>query len=442
MRDPEEFEEYVVARWVGLPPARTAADRLAGGAQDLMQVTLEKVFVAWPRIRRWRPPTPTYGGHGHLAVSTGRRARNRGSSAANPRQGSAPAEQVVLDHALLWPMVCALPPGNAPSSCCALRGPLRAGDRRGLGCTAGTVKSTAHEAMKRCAAASRHPVRGRSRAMGLDLDLPETCAGVPRSTRGRSRPSSIVTADAAGARAPYGAGRSGGVPRRDRGRPVVVDPFATDRSAAGAAAPGPPGRPTCRSARPPIPYCPGNRTLRGAGTGGRGVRRHHPSRRLRPCSRATASAARRRSAPLLDSRDWSSWYPALSNDGRWAAWVTAPPRAQAGLLLAVDLAGERVPRCPGPRARVGGRDRRPGTGLLRGLRARGRHGYDLRTGETIRVTGLPTTPGPRSGSSRRRLRHSPLDPRVDSSSVSRGSSAVSRQVTADGRFTQQHEVDT
>jgi len=151
MRDLQEFEQYVVARWVGF---HRLALLLAGSevaAQDLMQVTLEKVFVAWPKITTMASPD-AYVRRIMLnsLISTRRLARNRRevATAEPPDQGSDSAEQEVLDHALLWPMVCALP--TRQRAVIVLRYYEDLSEREiaaELGCTVGTVKSTAHDAM-------------------------------------------------------------------------------------------------------------------------------------------------------------------------------------------------------------------------------------------------------------------------------------------------------
>ena len=134
---------------------------------------------------------------------------------------------------------------------------------------------------------------------------------------------------------------------------------------------------------------------------------------------------------LLDSRDWSSWFPALSNDGRWVAWVTEAGAGQA-LLLGFDLeTGEQVAEEPWPTS----------GGFVQGIDDLGRVYFqdyareamlvhDLRTGDTLDVTGMPEHAGRSEFVS-----NDGFAVYVDGVGVVLGS------VTADGRFTQQHVVD-
>jgi hypothetical protein len=132
----------------------------------------------------------------------------------------------------------------------------------------------------------------------------------------------------------------------------------------------------------------------------------------------------------LDSRPWSSWMPALSHDGRWAAWVTAAGPGEA-LILGFDLkTGEQVAEEPWPTPE----------GFVQGIDDLGRVYfqdyaredmlmYDLRTGDTLDVTGLPEHAG-RS----KYVTDDGFAVYVDGVGVVRGS------VAADGRFTEQHVV--
>lgn len=184
--------------------------------------------------------------------------------------------------------------------------------------------------------------------------------------------------------------------------------------------------------KPTIPYCPGNRTIVGAGDpvaaacdvmidrGGSTLFLDRQGVNELKDSRLT----------LLDSRDWGSWWPALSNDGRWAAWVTEAEPDDA-LLLGFDLkTGEQVAEEPWPTP----------DGFVQGIDDLGRVYFqdyardgmlmhDLRTGDTFDVTGMPDLAG--------RSKFVTADGfgiYVDGVGVVQGS------VTADGRFTAQREV--
>lgn len=219
--------------------------------------------------------------------------------------------------------------------------------------------------------------------------------------------------------------------------PVIVDPFATEST--------PPTGEVDRVARvtdlpvgatPDIPYCPGDRTLRGAGDpvdAECDVFIHRGETTLF-LNRHGVNRLAGGELTLLDSRDWSSWYPALSLDGRWAAWVTETPEGpNAALLLAFDLqTGEQVAEVPWS----------TGEGWVAGIDDLGRvyfqdyargevDMHDLRTGETTGVTGLPD--------------HDPPSIKFVTSEgfgiYSDGEGVIRGSVSADGRFIQQHHVD-
>ncbi|HEX6149474.1 hypothetical protein [Nocardioides sp.] len=216
--------------------------------------------------------------------------------------------------------------------------------------------------------------------------------------------------------------------------PFVVRPFVTDSTA-----------PTDQldlprrvedlpaGAVPAIPYCPGDRTIRGAGDpieAACDILIHRGSTTLF-LDRHGVNVLKDGQLTLLDSRDWSSWLPALSHDGRWAAWVTGAGPGKA-VLLGFDLkTGEQVAEEPWPTPE----------GFVQGIDDLGRVYFqdyaredmlmhDLRTGDTLDVTGMPEHAG-RS----KYVTNDGFAVYVDGVGVVRGS------VTADGQFTQQHVVD-
>jgi hypothetical protein len=150
---------------------------------------------------------------------------------------------------------------------------------------------------------------------------------------------------------------------------------------------------------PAIPYCAGNRTIVGAGAPIRAecdvlIHRGPSTVQLDRHGVYLLADGQR---TLLDRRVWSSWFPAVSLDGRWAAWVTETPDHDA-LLLGFDLlTGEQVAEEPWP----------TGEGWVAGIDDLGRvyfqaygdagakvRAFDLRTGESFEVTGLPVHPSP------------------------------------------------
>lgn len=150
---------------------------------------------------------------------------------------------------------------------------------------------------------------------------------------------------------------------------------------------------------PAIPYCPGNGTIVGAGAPVQAecdVLIHRgPSTVYLDQHGVNLLADGQRT--LLDPRVWSSWFPAVSLDGRWAAWVTETPDHDA-LLLGFDLrTGDQIAEEPWPTSE----------GWVAGIDDLGRvyfqsygkaqddvRAFDLRTGESYQVTGVPFHPSP------------------------------------------------
>ena len=151
MRDEQGFEQYVAARWTAFHRLALLLTASESAAQDLVQVTLEKVYVAWPRISGLElPDAYVRRTMVNALVSTHRLARNRREvvTADPPERGAESREEDVLDHALLWPLVCALPTRQRAVIVLRYYEDLSEQDiADALGCAVGTVKSTAHDAM-------------------------------------------------------------------------------------------------------------------------------------------------------------------------------------------------------------------------------------------------------------------------------------------------------
>jgi RNA polymerase sigma-70 factor (sigma-E family) len=164
MRDLQAFEEYVLARWSTFHRLAILLTASESASQDLMQTTLEKAYVAWPKIAAMESPDAYVRRiMVNSLVSTRRLARNRREFAAAepPDQGAASREDEVLDHEVLWPLVCALP--TRQRAVIVLRYYEDLSEREiadALRCSVGTVKSTAHDAitaLRRGIAAVRVP---------------------------------------------------------------------------------------------------------------------------------------------------------------------------------------------------------------------------------------------------------------------------------------------
>jgi hypothetical protein len=185
---------------------------------------------------------------------------------------------------------------------------------------------------------------------------------------------------------------------------------------------------------PAIPYCPGNGTVHGAGTPirvGCDVLIHKAGTTLYLSRRGVEQlvGGERR---VLDARHPYSWFPALSHDGRWAAWVVEREAGDKAWLLSFDLERGARAQVPWP----------PLNGWVAGIDDLGRAYFqdhtegavlvhDLRTGETFEVTGLPD--------------HGPTSLEFVTGDgfgiYSPGEGVVLGSVTSDGRFIQQHPVD-
>lgn len=152
MRDEHGFEEYVMARWTAFHRLALLLTASEAGAQDLVQVTLEKAYVAWPKISGLTYPDAYVRRiMVNSLVSTHRSARSRHEVTTDrpPEASAESAEHGVLDHALLWPLVCALPARQRAVIVLRYYEDLSEHEIADvLGCAVGTVKSTSHDAMQ------------------------------------------------------------------------------------------------------------------------------------------------------------------------------------------------------------------------------------------------------------------------------------------------------
>lgn len=147
-------------------------------------------------------------------------------------------------------------------------------------------------------------------------------------------------------------------------------------------------------APPAIPYCYGDGTVMASGHSIRArcdvlIHRGDATLLATPQGLDLLRDGRR---TLLDGRPWTAWFPAMSRDGRYAAWLTPRPHSKgAGELLVFDLAsGRQIADEPIPSAH----------GWVPGIDDLGRvyvelfHGgvlaYDIGSGSTVQVRGLPS----------------------------------------------------
>ncbi len=150
MNTDQDFAEFVGARWASLYRLAYLLAASPTGAEDLLQTTLEKAYVNWPRISRMGfPEAYVRRMLANTLVSSRRRAWIREKPWDKlPETADASAEVPVLDRSLIWPLVCALPDRQRAVIVLRYYEDLsEAQIAEALGCAAGTVKSQSSAAM-------------------------------------------------------------------------------------------------------------------------------------------------------------------------------------------------------------------------------------------------------------------------------------------------------
>ena len=146
----EDFAEFVSARWTALYRLAYLLTASPTAAEDLLQTSLEKAYVRWARIGRMehaeayvrRMIANTY-------LSGRRRAWHREEPRDRMPETASSIEGALLDRALLWPLVCALPARQRAVIVLRYYEDLsEAQIAMTLGCAPGTVKSQSSAAMK------------------------------------------------------------------------------------------------------------------------------------------------------------------------------------------------------------------------------------------------------------------------------------------------------
>lgn len=150
--DAPSFEAYAGDAW---PSLYRFAYLLAGNhadAEDLAQQTLLKAYGSWSRVVRSRSPEAYVRRILSNTFLSGRRPKKRRLEVLTdspPERQPVPAPRGPEDHLLLWPHVKALPPRQR--AVIVLRYYEDLSERETaetLGCPIGTVKSSAHSAIK------------------------------------------------------------------------------------------------------------------------------------------------------------------------------------------------------------------------------------------------------------------------------------------------------
>ena len=144
------FEVFVAARSAALLRTAYLLTGSLPDAEDLLQTTLIKVYVAWPRVRAADSPDA----YARRVLVNAFLSARRPARFARERLVAVPPERGtpdpdVADRLALWPVVAALPPRQR--AVVVLRyyaGLSEAEIADALGCAPGTVKSTASAALK------------------------------------------------------------------------------------------------------------------------------------------------------------------------------------------------------------------------------------------------------------------------------------------------------
>jgi RNA polymerase sigma-70 factor (sigma-E family) len=152
MRDDDDFASFASARWSTLFRLAYLLTGSVPAADDVLQSSLEKVFVNWARVRRMGGPEAYVRKVMVNTVISGRRRiarRPEELRSTAPEQKVDSGEQGIVDHQMLWPLVRALP--QRQRAVIVLRyyedlTETAAADL--LGCSVGTVKSQTHDAMR------------------------------------------------------------------------------------------------------------------------------------------------------------------------------------------------------------------------------------------------------------------------------------------------------
>lgn len=145
-----DFAEFVGARWASLYRLAYLLAASPTGAEDLLQTTLEKAYVNWPRISKMAfPEAYVRRMLANTLVSSRRRAWIGEQPCDELPDPAAPSLEVpVLDRSLVWPLVCALP--DRQRAVIVLRYYEDLSETQiadALGCAAGTVKSQSSAAI-------------------------------------------------------------------------------------------------------------------------------------------------------------------------------------------------------------------------------------------------------------------------------------------------------
>jgi RNA polymerase sigma-70 factor (sigma-E family) len=152
MSTDESFVEFVSARWARLYRTACVLTLDPATAEDVLQIAMEKTYLHWHRVRRMDDPAAYVRKvMVNAAISSRQRPWRRVESPRDvlPERPLPEAESGVEEHTALWPLVCALP--ERQRAVVVLRYYEDLTERETaevLGCSVGTVKSQAHDAIR------------------------------------------------------------------------------------------------------------------------------------------------------------------------------------------------------------------------------------------------------------------------------------------------------
>ena len=148
----DDFVEFVSARRTRLFRTAYLLTADAAAAEDLLQTAMEKTYARWSRVSRMDAPEAYVRKLMVNAVISARRRPGWGREWLRPvlpERGTTTEEDAAVDHAVLWPLVCALPERQRTVVVLRYYEDLTESETADvLGCTVGTVKSQAHDALR------------------------------------------------------------------------------------------------------------------------------------------------------------------------------------------------------------------------------------------------------------------------------------------------------
>lgn len=155
-RDAPTFEEYAAAAWPGLYRSAYLLSGSHADAEDLAQQTLLQAYRSWDKVvRADQPAAYVRRTLTNLYISQRRPKARRlellTDAPPEPRPTSVTGPE---DRMVLWPHIASLPPRQR--AVIVLRYYEQLSEREiadALGCSTGTVKSTAHRALRALRAA-------------------------------------------------------------------------------------------------------------------------------------------------------------------------------------------------------------------------------------------------------------------------------------------------